>query len=471
MPFHVFNNADALGNHDLTALLELLKQKKVTGHELHMAAIERLQLSQPHLNAAAWSLAPEIRQQQLYPHNTQGVFAGIPTTIKDNMPLKGIPARFGSQSVPEAPAKKTPATIEQFLALGLSPIAMTRMPEFGFNASTEYVSAQAVHNPWHLDYTAGGSSGGSAALVAAGVVPIAHANDGGGSIRIPASCCGLVGLKPTRGRLVASDIGKFLPIDIVSDGVLTRSVRDTALFYSEAEKVYHNKRLPRLGVITAPLTRKLKIGLVTSSIGNLHNDPEITSSITHFATQLEQHFGHFIAHAKVPVADRFVDDFSYYWSMLAYLTSKFGRNLIHPKFDASKLDQLTQHMTQEFMLHKNRLPEVLFHLNKETRKADQLFKRYDLIITPVCGITTPKLGMLSPALPFDELFTRLKQFASYTPLQNVSGHPALSLPIGLNSNGLPQAAHIIAPHGDERTLLEFGLAVEQSFGIAKIYNP
>ena len=130
-----------------------------------------------------------------------------------------------------------------YLATGPTPLGKTQMSEFGFSASAEHPRLGPVRNPWDTDYTAGASSSGSGAFVAAGVVPIAHANDGGGSIRIPAACNGLVGLKPSRGRLPLDPELRRMPVGIVANGVLTRSVRDTAAFYREAERIWRNPKL------------------------------------------------------------------------------------------------------------------------------------------------------------------------------------------------------------------------------------
>jgi len=161
--------------------------------------------------------------------------------------------------------KYTSAVAQQMIDTGVVLLGKTKLPEFGLTATTEYSKAEPAHNPWNPGHSTGGSSGGSAALVAAGVVPIAHANDGGGSIRIPAACCGLVGLKPSRGRLLMNEMAKSLPINIVSDGIVSRSVRDTAAFFALAEEHYKNPALPPLGHITAPGRKRLKIGMFTQN--------------------------------------------------------------------------------------------------------------------------------------------------------------------------------------------------------------
>lgn len=182
------------------------------------------------------------------------------------------------------------------LSQGYICLGKSTLPEFGFNASTEPAQGDPTRNPWNLDYSCGASSGGAAALVAAGVVPIAHANDGGGSIRIPAACCGLVGLKPTRGRVVDNDAARDLPVNIISDGVVTRSVRDTAGFLAYAESWFKNRKLPAIGHVQGPPSgRQLRIGLVLDSInGHPPTDPETRLTVEQTARYLEKLGGHII---------------------------------------------------------------------------------------------------------------------------------------------------------------------------------
>ena len=156
-------------------------------------------------------------------------------------------------------------------------LGKTRLSEYGFSPSAEFMDDVPVRNPWHTEHTSGASSAGSAAFVAAGAVPMAHANDGGGSIRIPAACNGLVGLKATRGRIPSDKLNREMPVQIVHDGVVTRSVRDTAAFVRESERVYRNLKLPPVGDVTHPGKARLRIALVTNSIGGRTTDDETTA--------------------------------------------------------------------------------------------------------------------------------------------------------------------------------------------------
>ena len=238
---------DALGDSDATALVKRLEAGDVSPAELVEAAINRARRANPALNAIVTDTFDSALAQSKMPR--KGKFGGIPTVIKDNVEVEGVPTLFGTRALPRHPAKKDHAFIRQFKSLGMISLGKTALPEFGIPPTTESLLHGVTANPWNIQYSAGGSSGGSAAMVASGVVPMAHGNDGGGSIRIPAACCGLVGLKPTRGRLVTAPELKMLPINVVFEGVITRTVRDTALFMAEAEKYYANRRLPALGLI------------------------------------------------------------------------------------------------------------------------------------------------------------------------------------------------------------------------------
>lgn len=249
---------DALGDLDAVGVADRIKRKEITPDEAVEAAINRAQAVNPSLNAISTEMYAYAKRMAKKPY--PGEFSGVPTFIKDNDDVEGFPTTHGSRAVAGVPAKRSSKFVDQFHSLGLVCLGKTTMPEFGLTGTTESSAHGATRNPWNLDHSTGGSSGGSAAMVAAGVVPLAHGNDGGGSTRIPAACCGLVGLKPTRGRLVNVEGSHLLPVNLVHQGVLTRSVRDTAVFYAGAEKHFRNKDLPDIGLVNGPNSRRLRIG-------------------------------------------------------------------------------------------------------------------------------------------------------------------------------------------------------------------
>ena len=203
-------------------------------------------------------------------------------------------------------------------------------------------------------HTAGASSAGAAALVAAGVVPLAHANDGGGSIRIPASVNGLVGLKPTRDRFAQDKFMRDMPVRIVSDGVLTRSVRDTAAFARESEKVYRALHLPPIGAITRPGRARLKIAVVTDGI-SVDASPEV-SELTLKTARLLEELGHHVEHVAPPASPSLPDDFLLYWSALAMAMVRSGRVRYGRTWDAARLDDLTHGLARHATRNAHRLP-------------------------------------------------------------------------------------------------------------------
>jgi amidase len=256
---HGFSN-DALGEDDAVGVAERIRKRVVSAREVVAAAIARARLVEPSLCAIELeTFEAALASADLH---TQGPFAGVPMFVKDAIDVRGLPTNMGSRALRARPAEKDERFTEQLWSQGLVCLGKSKMPELGFNASNEFVGAPSTRNPWNTEYSTGASSGGSAALVASGVVPIAHGNDGGGSTRIPAAACGLVGLKPTRGRLVVSNAARHLPIQIICEGVLTRSVRDTAQFYAAAEQFYRNEKLEPIGSVTTPSARRLRIGLV-----------------------------------------------------------------------------------------------------------------------------------------------------------------------------------------------------------------
>src|SRR5690606_8040429 len=239
---HAFRD-DALGEDDATGLALRLSAGEVSAVELVEAAIARLERVDPRLSAIAYADFDGALRRARSLDKPRGALGGVPALAKETIPVKGMPMAMGSKAMPAHAQAKDGDFTRQLLDTGIVLLGTTQMPEFGWTASTERVGGDVTRNPWNPEYSAGGSSGGSAALVAAGAIPIAHGNDGGGSIRIPAAACGLIGLKPSRGRLRADASDEDLPVRIVADGVLTRSVRDTARFFEAAELSYRNPAL------------------------------------------------------------------------------------------------------------------------------------------------------------------------------------------------------------------------------------
>lgn len=464
---HAFSD-DALGTHDAVALAALIKKGKLSAKEVAEAAIARAQLVGGRLNAIeVESFAAAVRETEL--PAKPGIFAGVPTFVKDNSDLEGFPTRSGSRAFTPDVAKEHGKYTAQYLSQGFTVLGKSSMPEFGFNASTEFEADHPTRNPWNTDYSPGGSSGGSAALVAAGVVPIAHANDGGGSIRVPAACCGLVGLKPTRDRHLNNKSAESMPINIVSEGVVTRSVRDTAEFMYGMESVYRNNRMKPVGHIEGPSKRKLRIGMVIDSITGTPTCAETRGTVEETA-KLMQKLGHHVEPMSLDLPKTFIDDFTLYWSMLAFLMSALGKVLLAADFDADRLDPFSKGLIDHYKKHIVHTPAALYRLYRSAHMYAEMIQPYDAVLSPVLGHTVPKLGHLNPGQDYDALMEKLSRYIMFTPLNNAAGTPAISLPMGICENGLPIAVQFQSAHGDERTLLDIAYQLEAERPFRKIYS-
>ena len=447
---------DVLGTFDAVEIARLIQTGEIQASEAVDAAIARAERVNPSLNAIATSLFDSARQQARRP--CPGAFAGVPSFIKDNEAVAGSPVLHGSRGLPRKPAKTSARFAKQFLSLGLINLGKTTMSEFGLTGTTEALIYGPTHNPWKLGFSPGGSSGGSAALVAAGVVPIAHGNDGGGSIRIPASCCGLVGLKPSRGRVAEAEGAELFPVKIVHQGMLSRTVRDTAVFFHAAEHYYRNPKLPEIGLVTQP-GRRLRIGFFTELDEDTPSHPDCVAAVAD-AAKLCEALGHSVEEVPRPFDDRFLEDFFLFWAMLAFAATRFGTRLVDPEFDRTKVEEFTEGLARYFQENASGAPMAIWRLRKFARQYALGFDHYDVLMNPTVTMPPPEHGYIGPEVPFETLLERSKWFIPFTPTQNVSGGPAISLPLGRSKEGLPLGVQFAAPLGDERTLLELALEIE-----------
>lgn len=465
---HAFTD-DALGELDATGVAAAIASGDISSVEAVDAAIARADVVNGRINAVRTPDFDRARTRARSPGT--GPFAGVPTFVKDNTDVAGLPTDHGSLAVHADPAKRNADFTDQFLSTGLISLGKSTLPEFGFNASTEYETLPPTRNPWNTDYSSGASSGGSAALVAAGVVPIAHANDGGGSIRIPAAACGLVGLKLTRGREIADAHAASMPVNIVSNGVLTRTVRDTAAFVAQIERYRTPPKLRPVGLIEGPSTRRLRIGLVTQSLPGIPIDDTTRMAVADTARHLAD-LGHDVSEIDLPMQEKdllaFQADFKHYWGLMAFSVQKFGRRVMDPTFDGSKTDALTQGLSRMFLRHFWRTPQAMWRLRQSESKYHEAFADIDVMVSPVLAHTTPLIGYLSPANGFDVLFPRLLAYVAFTPLGNASGGPAISLPLSHSSNDLPIGIQFSADHGAEAKLLELAFELEATHPFRKI---
>ena len=250
-----------------------------------------------------------------------------------------------------------------------------------------------------------------------------------------------------------------MPLNLIGQGVVTRSVRDTAYFQAETETSFRNRQLPAIGLVEGPGRRRLHIGYALDSVTGKPTDDDTRLAIEQ-AAELLRSLGHEVVPAPLPVTKQFADDFLLYWQALAFAIVMGGKKMFDASFDKSKLDGLTRGLGKQFGRRFYRLPTALRRLKKSHASYAQVFESYDALLSPVLASTPPKIGHLSPTLPYDELLDRLLGFASFTPLANATGGPAISVPWSLTEEGVPVGVQFFATHGDERTLLELANEIE-----------
>ena len=464
---HAFGD-DALGELDAVGLADAIRAGLVGRAEVIEAAIARTEAVNPALNGLAFEAFQQARETAA-DGATGAFFAGVPTFIKDNVDVAGQPTMRGSDAwVPRAAVADGEFT-RLYLATGPVSLGKTQLSEFGFSAVAEHPRLGPVRNPWNTDHTAGASSSGSGAFVAAGAVPIAHANDGGGSIRIPAACNGLVGLKPSRGRLPLDPDLRRMPVAIVTNGVVTRSVRDTAAFYREAERGWRNPKLAPIGDVVRPGRQRLRIAVLTRSVQR-DCSPEVRELTLKSASVLEE-LGHRVEHIdRPPVPETFPDDFVLYWGLLALAMARGGRRAFGDTFDRTRLDGLTLGLARHATRNLHRLPLAITRLRRVHRHSAKFFATYDAVLTPTLADATPRVGYLAPT-DYQQVIDRLMEWVAYTPLQNVTGEPAISLPLAQSADGMPVGMMLSADLGQESLLLELAYELEEARPWPRIQAP
>ena len=471
---HAFRD-DALGTDDATGLAERLRDGDLHPGEAMQAALDRIATVEPTLGAFAYTDFDRAVDRaralgdRLRAGDTLPLLAGVPSAFKDNITVAGNPTTMGSDAVNAVPATTDGLVATELSATGIIPVGMTNTPPFGWTAATERQGGRMARNPWHTSRTPGGSSGGAAALVASGALPIAHANDGGGSVRIPAAVTGLVGFKPSQGRHSHERYSKNMPIPIVSQSVVTRSVRDTVTFWTAFESARPPVKVPPIGQVAPAPARRLRIGMVEQSPAGGPTDAATLSVLRSAARRLED-LGHHVDLMDAPVPASFENDFKDYWGILALATSKQGASLFGEGFDPDALDPFTLGLADNARRRLLRLPLVLARLARTRRKYDEMFGEFDLILNPVLNHETPEVGYLDADQDFARHMERVSNWVTFTPAQNIAGSPAISIPAGQAPDGMPIGVQLSARIGHDRTLLEIASEYEAAYPFARIWE-
>lgn len=451
------NAGTDLAEWDAVETAAKIKNGEVSAAETVEAAIARAQRIEPQLNAIVNQTFDRARREA---GEAKGLWAGVPTFVKDLDDVIGVPTGFGSRAFPGYKGRAQTPLIEAYLGLGVVSLGKSTTPEFGLSASTEPVRGGATRNPWNTNHSTGGSSGGAAALVAAGVVPVAHASDGGGSIRIPASCCGTVGLKVSHLRYpdARPDHG---PISISVHGVQTRTVRDTAAVIAAMEVPTEQSGLAPAGLVAGPSARRLKIGYVSKDLSGATMGSEVDEATATVASFCEG-LGHKVEPFTFPFEPRLGDDFLLYWAAAAHGVVALWEKQFKLPLQSFAFEKFTLGLNKHYEANTDQYENAIKRLQAVSSEIAGIFSQYDVILSPVVAAPPPKIGFLDGDLDYETLRDRLLGYVPFTSIYNVAGNPAISLPLSMSSTGLPIGAMFAAGHGDEKTLLELSYELEEA---------
>ena len=476
---------DELVGYDAVGLSELIRKGEITPAELLETTIKRIEKLNPKLNAiihklydqartAAANLSSDIKGTK----TKDSAFGGIPFLLKDLIAeCKGTPFNEGSSAVQGYISKLDSELVKRHKASGLIIVGKTNTPEFGILTTTEPFLHGPTVNPWDPSLTPGGSSGGSAAAVSAGIVPMAHGNDGGGSIRIPASCCGLFGLKPTRGRNPLGPLFGDIGGGIVHEHALTRTVRDSATLLDETSgpdlgDPYHVP--PPERPFREEVGRdagRLRIGFLSSIPAGWNENtdlhPDCVKAVQD-AARLCEALGHHVeeivpaklSHPKIP--ENFGTIFScFVGHMVAYWERELGKEIGQNELETITWDSYQSGLKRTGADYLVAMEEIQRFSRKIARWYHE--EHYDLLLSPTMRVPPPKLGAFkaTPDDPREWLQVALSMVA-FTRTQNITGQPAMSVPLYWNEDTLPIGVQFAGRFGDEATLFRLAAQLEQA---------
>ena len=440
---------------DGTAMAAGIAAGETTALEQVEAAVARANAVEPRINAIVTETFEVARSDAA--GLLSGAFAGVPSFIKDLIDWRGAPTLAGSRGLAGHRATEDNPFARKWRGAGIVSLGKSATPEAGLISSTEPLSNGPTRNPWDVSRFPGGSSGGAAALVAARVVPFAHASDGGGSIRIPASTCGVFGLKPSRDRLPYSELGNAPPLQISVNHAVTISVRDSIALFRAAEA--NDGAYPPLGE-TAPLKRRLRIGFAPEPTTGTPLHPD-TRAATEAAAQLCRDLGHTVIDFTMPIDGvKLTDAFLLYWAagagQFAQQVAAFSGKPIGPEI----VEPWTLGLGGMAARRIGDLPAAIGYLLAFESVYHAMFGSLDVILSPVTGSPAVPIGDQAPDADYDTLMERVLGFASYTAPMNVAGAASMSVPLAWSPSGLPIGAMFSGRKGDDALLFELALELE-----------
>jgi amidase len=457
-------------DHDGLGLAALLRERAVSAKQLLETAIERAERVNPLINALSQKLY-DYGLEALSRPIPDGPFAGVPFLLKDvGAMLAGTTTTQGSRFFADTRASADSTLVERYKRAGLVIFGKTTTPELALAASTETSFSGATHNPWDLSRTAGGSSGGAAAAVAAGIVPLAHASDGGGSIRIPASCCGLFGIKPTRARISAGPLAGEGWGSLSVNHVISRSVRDSAAALDATAGpapgdpycAPHQDR-PFLSEVGAPAGR-LRIAFQRRPLSGVPVQRECIQAAEE-AAQLLETLGHEVEEAQPPGN---WDELGHaLWVLVASNVSRslkkragdLGRALVPEDVDRVTWGAVEFAETLEVEAY----PEALASIHMQGRRMAEFHRNFDMVMSPTLAQVPVPLGVQRTDNPDLKAYGHaLAEFTPFTQLFNLTGQPSMTVPLHWTEQGLPVGVMFSAPFGEEAMLFRLAAQLEQA---------
>jgi len=484
MTFSEYSNYDGLG------LAELVQRKKVSPAELVEEAIARIEAHNPKLNAVVYKLYERARTAAKG-KLPEGHFIGVPFMMKDlSATLEGLPTSHGNKLWKNIPATVSSELARRWENSGVIVVGKTNTPEFGLTPYTESDTLGPACNPWDTSRTPGGSSGGSGAAVAARMVPLASGGDGGGSIRIPSSACGIFGLKPTRGRTPTGPIVGESWEGFAIEHVLTRSVRDSAamLDATQGADVGAPYVIPEAGPFLKEVGKtpgKLRIAFSTKPMLGKNVHADCVKGMEETVTLLRE-LGHDVME-DAPV----INGEEYSLHFLTIIAGQIRADIEEVAEISGKKVSLDDFDTSTFgiglfgtILKASDYARAVRYLQMVSRDIGRFFENYDALLTPVLSQPPVKLGALKPSTTeqtqlkliartgatwvleamglIKPLAAQTFEFVPWTPVFNVTGQPAMSVPLHWNAGGLPIGMHFVGKWGDEATLFRLAGQLEKA---------
>lgn len=459
--------------YDGLGLAELVRRREVAPVDLVDSALDAIERVNPHVNCVVQQLR-DLALREIKRGLPKGPFHGVPFLVKEfGMHFKGMKTTAGSRLAAGVTFRNDTALMERCRAAGLVTVGTTTTPEMAFNANSEALVYGPTRNPWNPGYSVGGSSGGAGAAVGSGMVPIAHANDGGGSIRIPAACNGVVGMKPARGRTPTGPDGGIFLWGLAVEFAETRTVRDSAALLDclagPDDGYYYDATPPRRGFLAAAMTPpgKLRIGVVERLPGGATVTREIRDRLNDTRKLLED-LGHVVEPVKIDydLAQYNESSMRIWATTLGYFMEQFA-GITGRKIGPQTVEAVTLEVYRYGKgISAFQMEEAMAWQNAVCRKVGAVMRNYDVLLTPGLAREVAKLGELDQNAKGVDMAAWWQQiiqgYSAFTALFNTTGQPAIMLPLWQSRAGLPLAMQFVGRMADEETLYSLAGQLEQA---------